>query len=112
MEFDFDHKEDIVKFFKICLLTVLGGLLLGGFIDASVRKLQKDEEWENRKFIKAAAYFLLQSSINIAVLLILAKTFSNFVSWLQLSVSGALFSVLLFAGQRNLFDNALKITNF
>jgi hypothetical protein len=93
-------------------MTVLGGLLLGGFIDAAVRKIQKDGEWEERKFSKALYYFFLQSSINIAVLLLLAKTFPHFVSWLQLSVSGALFSVLLFAGQRNLFDNALKVTNF
>lgn len=112
MEINFDHKENTVKFFRTCLVTVLGGLLLGGFIDAVVRKLQNDKEWEERMLSKAAFYFFLQSSLNITVLLILAKTFPDFVSWLQLSVSGALFSVLLFAGQRNLFDNALKVTNF
>jgi hypothetical protein len=112
MEINFDHKESIVKFFCICFLTVLAGLTIGGFIDAAIRKLQKDGEWETRKYSKALTYFFLQSLLNIAVLLTLAKTFPHFVSWLQLSVSGALFSVLLFAGQRNLFDNALKVTNF
>jgi hypothetical protein len=34
------------------------------------------------------------------------------VPWLQLSISGALFSVLLFVSQRNLVDNALRLTKF
>lgn len=111
-QYNFDHKELSIEFYSISLITVLLGLILGGVLDASVRKLQKDGEWKERKYAKAFSFFLLQSSINILVLLTFTKSTKYFVPWLQLSVSGALFSVLLFASQRNLADNALRITNF
>jgi len=113
MEYNFDHKELSIEFFSISLSTVLLGLILGGVIDASVRKLQNDDgEWRNRKYKRALFFFLFQSSLNILVLLCLTKSSTYFVPWLQLSVSGALFSVLLFTSQRNLVDNSLRLTNF
>jgi len=110
--YNFDHKENLLLFFSISLGTVIGGLLLGGILDTGIRKLQNDKEWQDRKFSKAFSYFVLQSSINIVLLMTLTKNLSYFLPWFQLSVSGALFAVLLFASQRNLTDNALRITNF
>jgi hypothetical protein len=112
LEYNFDHTEFSIKFFSISLFTVLIGLILGGIIDASVRKLQKDGEWRERKYGKAFSFFVLQSSINIIILLMFTKSSKYFVPFLQLSISGALFSVLLFASQKNLADNALRVTNF
>jgi hypothetical protein len=110
--YDFDHKKYSLHFFLIALITVIAGLVLGGIIDASVRKLQKEGEWERRKWTNAFGYFLLQASINIVILMTLTKTTTYFLQWFQLSVSGALFAVLLFTAQKNLADNALRITNF
>lgn len=112
MEYNFDHKELSIEFFCICLATVIFGLILGGIVDTGVRKLQKDGEWKERKYFKTLSYFLLQSSINILILLLFTKSFKYFITWLQLSVSGALFSVLVFTSQRNLVDNVLRLTNF
>lgn len=112
MDINFDHKESIPKFFAIALGTIVLGLVLGGVIDALTRKLQKDGEWQARKYSRALQYFLLQASLNIALLIALAKSSRYFVPWFQLSVSGALFAVLLFSSQRNLLDNALRVTNF
>ena len=112
IEINFDHKENNAIFFCICFLSVTIGLSLGGIIDSVVRNLQKDDEnWKNRKYNRSLSFFILQSSINIFVLMLFTKSSIYFVPWLQLSVSGALFAVLLFTSQRNLVDNALRITN-
>jgi hypothetical protein len=110
---NFDHQESSAIFFGISIASVTIGLALGGFIDATVRKFQKDDDdWKNRKFSKALGFFFVQTSLNIILLLSLTKMSKSFVPWLQLTVSGALFSVLLFTTQRNLVDNVLRLTNF
>ena len=111
-KYNFDHKEHTVEFFAVSFFTVVVGLSLGGIVDAATRKLQKDGEYSQRKYGKALGYFVLQSSINILLLIFLTKSTIYFLPWFQLSVSGALFAVLLFVGQRNLTDNALRLTNF
>lgn len=111
-DWNFDHKEKSVYFFGICFATVVFGLVLGGSVDSLVRKIQDDGEWKERKYGKALNYFLLQASINILLLLMFTKSTIYFIPWFQLSVSGALFAVLLFTAQKNLADNALRITNF
>ena len=113
LEHDFDRKESSIQFVGICMASVVIGLTLGGIIDATVRKVQKDDDiFENRKYGRAFTYFLAQAFFNILVLLLFTKASKNFVPWLQLSVSGALFGVLLFSAQRNLVNNVLRITNF
>ena len=112
LKINFDHKEYSIAFFGIAFISVVFGLVLGGLIDASFRNAQKDGEWKDRTYAKSSAYFAMQSSANILVLLAFTKTTIYFVPWLQLSVSGALFAVLLFTCPRNLVDNALRITNF
>lgn len=109
---NFDHKDRAVDFFAISLGAVAGGLFLGAVVDAAVRKLQRDGDWKERHLGKSAAYFVLQCSLNITILLLLTRFISSFHAWLQLSLAGALFSVLLFTAQRNLVDNALRLTNF
>lgn len=112
-ELNFDHKENIYKFFLISLLTVITGLSIGGLLDSFVRKMQKGEDdWKQRRYRKALGFFLLQASLNIAILISFTRSTELFIPWFQLSVSGALFSVLLFASQRNLVDNVLRLTNF
>ena len=112
-ELNFDHKENIYKFFIIALGTVILGLSIGGLLDSLIRKLQKGEEdWKERKYARALTFFLLQASLNITILIAFSRSTELFIPWFQLSVSGALFSVLLFASQRNLVDNVLRLTNF
>jgi hypothetical protein len=110
--YNFDHRELSLKFFAIALCTVIGGLILGGIIDSVTRKLQNDGEWNKRQYLKSMRYFIFQASFNILILLLFTKSTVYFIPWFQLSVSGALFAVLLFAAQRNLTDNALRLTNF
>lgn len=112
LSLNFDHKDVPLEFFAINLAAVSGGLVLGASVDTCFRKLQKDGAWQERRAGKAAAFFALQATANILFFLILVRSLSFFLPWLQLSMSGALFSVLFFAGQRNLIDNALRITNF
>jgi hypothetical protein len=111
LSFNFDHKERPPLFFAISLAAVTGGLCLGGIVDGSFRRLQSDRDWRDRTLFRAWTFFLLQSSANILLLLMLTRFNANFLPWLQLSMSGALFSVLLFTSQRNLVDNALRVTN-
>ncbi len=112
-ELNFDHRENIYHFFLISVLTVVVGLCIGGLLDSLVRKLQKGEDdWKERKYSKALGFFFVQASLNIAILISFSRSTEFFIPWFQLSVSGALFSVLLFASQRNLVDNVLKLTNF
>ena len=112
-DINFDHKENTLLFVSICLASVVVGLLVGGAIDAAVRKVQQDDEdWRQRTWMRAAVFFAMQVKINIALLLVLTKSTNLFVPWLQLSVAGALFAVLLFAGQRNMTSNVLRLTNF
>ena len=109
----FDNHKSATMFFGMGLLSVVGGLALGAFIDNVVRNMQKDDDdWRSRKLSKAYTYFFVQSFINIGTLFILTKISDRFVPWLQLTVAGALFAVLLFTTQRNLVDNVLRITNF
>jgi hypothetical protein len=110
--FNFDHKEISLYFFAISFASVCAALSIGGVLDAVVRKLQKDDNWQERKYGKAITYFFLQASFNILILMLFTRSFLYFQPWFQLSISGALFGVLLFTPQRNLADNALRITNF
>jgi hypothetical protein len=113
LERNFDHKENTLYFFGICFFSVAIGLSLGGLVDALVRKNQNDDEnYKNRDFSRSFLFFVLQASLNIIILILLTNSSKFFVPWLQLSVSGALFAVLLFTSQRNLVDNVLRITNF
>jgi hypothetical protein len=107
---NFDHKEHLGAFFMLAFSSVVFGLLLGGVIDTSFRKVQNDES--EKTYGRSVAYFALQASVNILVLMTLTKSTIYFLPWLQLSVSGALFAVLLFTSQRNLVDNANRITDF
>lgn len=110
---DFDHKESLPTFFVIGVTAVIAGLSIGGLVDSGTRKMQKaDDYFQNRTYSTSLSFFVLQACLNIALLIALSETFTNFISWYQLSISGALFSVLLFLPQRNLVDNALRITNF
>ena len=91
-------------------IGVIGGLILGALIDTSCRKLQNETE-PNR--YKAILFFIIQIFINIILLLILSCVFQNqFIKWFQLTISGALFAVLLFAVQTNLINNSLRISKF
>lgn len=112
LDVNFDHQESVVGFYGICLASVSAGLLLGGFVDSIVRKIQKDDDrWQNRKLNRAVEFFLFQATLNIFLLFTLTRLHKDFVPWLQLTVSGALFAVLLFTAQRNMVDNVLKITD-
>ena len=94
---------------------VMGGLVLGSLVDTTCRKLQNDDnvEWQQRSLKKSLFFFILQIILNIIILLILCVIYpSKFIKWFQLTISGALFAVLLFAVQQNLIHNSLRISYF
>ena len=112
---NYDTPENPLFFFCKVFIGVVGGLVLGSIIDWIFRTLQKEDNinWKTRNLSKSIFYFLLQISLNIIILLFLCIIFPiRFIEWLQLTVSGALFAVLLFLVQRNLVDNTLRITAF
>jgi uncharacterized membrane protein len=99
-------------FFVSCFLSVCVGLILGGLVNSVTTKIQNDpDDWTQRTFNKALLYLIVQISINILLLSIIIHFNKHFVLWFQLTVSGALFSVLLFTSQKNLVDNVLRLTN-
>lgn len=111
---NYDTPDNPLLFFCKVFIGVVGGLVLGSIIDWVFRTLQKDDiDWSRRSLLKSILYFILQISLNIIILLFLCIFFPiRFIEWLQLTVSGALFAVLLFLAQRNLVDNTLRITAF
>lgn len=111
---NYDTPDNPLLFFCKVFIGVVGGLVLGSIIDWVFRTLQKDNiDWKTRSLFKSILYFILQISLNIIILLFLCIIFPvQFIEWLQLTVSGALFAVLLFLAQRNLVDNTLRITAF
>ena len=111
---NYDTPDNPLLFFCKVFIGVVGGLVLGSIIDWVFRILQKDDrDWKTRSLLKSILYFILQISVNIIILLFLCIIFPiRFIEWLQLTVSGALFAVLLFLVQRNLVDNTLRITAF
>lgn len=111
---EFDHSGNSAAFAGLTLGSIAAGLLAGGVVDALTRRLQSepdDATWQQRKYGRATAFFLVQCLFNIALLLALVRIFPRFTHWFQLSISGALFAVVLFSVQRNLADNALRITS-
>lgn len=110
----FDSANNPSKFFVTAFAAVAGGLLLGGALDTCIRKLEGDDSslpYLQRKYGKSAAFFALQAALNIFVFVAILRVYPRFTEWFQLSISGALFAVVLFAVQTNLVNNALKITN-
>ena len=103
-------------FIFLCKVSigVTGGLVLGSLIDTITRKVQNDTmEWKQRSLQKSLLFFIIQVVLNILVLLVLCNLYpTKFIKWFQLTVSGALFAVLLFAVQQNLINNSLRITMF
>lgn len=111
---EYDRSDSGPLFGLRALGGIAAGLLAGGLIDASVRGLQKEDgeaPWQRRKYARAAAFFVVQALFNIGLLLCLVRALPNFTRWFQQSVSGALFAVVLFSVQRNLADNALRMTS-
>ena len=106
--------QPLIFLFKVSL-GVTGGLVLGSIVDTSCRKLQNDDitEWKQRNIYKSLLFFIVQIILNIALLLILCRIYPDkFIKWFQLTISGALFAVLLFAVQQNLIYNSLRISYF
>jgi hypothetical protein len=109
----YDRSENAGLFCFLALSSIFGGLFLGSLVDTIVRKIQNDSDpWNDRQKSKAFRYFLLQGVINVGLFLACTRLIPNFVSWLQLSVDGALFAVVLFASQRNWIENVNSITNW
>jgi hypothetical protein len=96
-------------FFLNCALSVTAALVAGAVIDNVVRKMQGEC---NVKREDALMYLALQIGINIVVLFAVSRWQFSFVPWMQLSCSGLFFSVLFFAVQDNLLQNALRATRF
>lgn len=113
-EFEYDQANNPFIFLFKVSFAVIGGLVLGSVIDSLCRKLQNDNtEWKQRSIYKSILFFIIQIIVNIIILLVLCQVYPNkFLKWFQLSISGALFSVLFFSVQQNLINNSLRITYF
>ena len=111
----FDHADHAASFVVRASAAVAAGLVLGAALDAATRKLQgadATKDFRERQRARALAFFVVQTLLNIAVLLAGMRAFPRFTEFFQLSVCGALFGIVLFSVQRNLADNALCVTNF
>jgi hypothetical protein len=108
----FDRTENAYYFFPLVFSSIIIALFGGSIIDTTVRKLQNDDnDFKTRSKFKAFWFFMLQSFINVLVMLILVRSFTSFTTWLQLSISGAFFAVVFFVSQRNYTDNVNALTN-
>ena len=114
-EFEYDQANKPFMFLFKVSFGVIGGLVLGSIIDSICRTLQNEDnlQWKQRSIYKSFLFFIIQIILNISILLILCQVYpTKFLKWFQLTISGALFAVLLFAVQQNLINNSLRITYF
>lgn len=109
---NYDNQNNPIIFFFKVFIGVVGGIIIGALIDTLCRNIQNENiDWTQRNLLKSLLFFIIQITINIIVLLLLCIIFPvKFIEWFQLTISGALFAVLLFTAQRNLIDNTLRIT--
>ncbi len=95
------------------LISASVALVVGAFIDNLVKKIQDHNLKQNKCDRKTAlVYFSLQLVINIIFITIVSQLFQKFVPWLQLTVSGLIFSVMIFSVQQNFAKNILIATEF
>ena len=109
---NYDNTDHPYLFFLKVYSGVIGGLFIGSLIDSLCRKLQNDRKyhWRELDIKKSILFFILQITINIIILFILSSLFPlRFLEWLQMTISGSLFSTLLFITQQNLVNNTLRI---
>lgn len=103
-------------FFRNTILACVFALFIGGLINSFscevLKHLQIDPKNEKSVvYHKALIGFSFQLITIIVFLLVCVQINKNFIAFMQLTVSGILFSVLLFSVQYNLFDNAMTLTD-
>lgn len=108
----FVHAEqhDPKRFALNCMLSALAALILGGAIDNAFKAFGDVVPEEKRGW--AALLFFIQLIANILFLLAITCFWSSFLYWIQLSISGMIFSVLFFVVQEELARNALTLTSW
>lgn len=108
-----DELEKSVTFFRNLMIGVIFGLLIGGLIDNITIKIQKaiyEDDDLNRFHL--TLMILIQILLICLFFLVSIRIFQNFVPWIQLTMSGLMFSVTVFIGQENLVSNCTKLLRF
>jgi membrane glycosyltransferase len=109
---DFVRREqtDPKRFALHCLGASIVALLVGAAIDNGIAAAEKTVDGTLRSW--AALFFFAQLLINVLLLLIVCWVWKDFLFWIQLTISGLMFSVLVFVVQEQLSRNALVMTSF
>lgn len=91
--------------FIACFVALLVGSLVDNAFALADGPTRSGRGW-------AALLFMAQLTINIGLLMMACWIAPWFLSWIQLSISGLLASVLLFLTQEHLVISVLKFTQF
>lgn len=101
-------KRPFWALFLAVLVIVMLALLTGGVLDNIFTK------WQNGRSARGwcGLFFVIQMSLNIAVVLLVARAYAPFLPWLQLTIAGILAAVVFFSAQQHMVDNALCLVSF
>lgn len=112
LKIDSDESKNTYTFITHTLLASSIALITGAIVDNIIKKYQKKRELlkdENKKSV--FMFFLIQLIVNILLMVFAMALNDNFVSWIQLTLSGMISSVLFFVVQNNWTNNVIMLTN-
>jgi len=89
----------------LLVLAATAGTALGVTVELFTRRIV-GKYTEERTRLQCAGSAALQLTLNGLLLLVALKCSKYFTPWMQVTLSGFMFSVLLFVAQRSLGDNA------
>ena len=101
------------KFSAVFVGAAVVALVLGAGLDTLIVKAQdssKDGDLPTRK--NCGTWFLAHVMLLAAIMWTAHSTMPRFLPWLQISLSGFMFNVLLFVSQKRLESNARCVVSF
>lgn len=96
---------------SLLVLAAATGTTVGAALELLTRKVTGKTS-EERTRMQCAAAAALQLGLNGLLLLCALKSSKLFTPWMQVTLSGFMFSVLLFVAQGSLGDNARCALSF
>ena len=100
---EYEHRESLFKFVQIFFMFGFLGLLVGGFFDYAIRKIESD----TTNKLECAGYLGIQFvliAIFFYALLVLKKGVA-FDDWLMGTFAGSIFALSFFTVQQQLTNN-------
>jgi len=95
----------VPRLLALFVVAAGAGTVLGAAVELLTNRISGKYS-EARTRLQCARSALVQLSINGALLLVALRASRVLTPWMQITMSGFLFSVLLFVGQGSLGDNA------